>query len=196
MLNPINNLSELVARMGKAYVYVGNPFVASSMTPLGVTEGEIGVDEQFQYNEFKLPEWTGDAVHEADVDGQSLNVTVPVIMGAADHYNKVHPLGVKGGGRSAPMAVVETSALIVPIKEVGSGLSYDGTTWTPAAPEHAIWIWRATLKPGRYAFKHADGGKVIREVTITAMFDDARPEGQKLYTIGDPVTQGIGTVRL
>lgn len=197
MISPISDLSTYIQSIGTAYVYVADdPTVAESWELLGITEGELTVDEQFQYNDFKLPEWTGDAVHERNVDGQSISINVPLIWGDPTLYDKVAPLAVKGGGRSRPAAVETKAVLIIPRVEVGDGLEYDGAAWSPAAPEHAIWLHRACFAPGQYAFKHADGGKIIRTVTIMPMFDNTKPEGQKLYTIGDPTTQGIATIRL
>lgn len=197
MLNPISDLSEYINALGKAYVYTAiTPTSAASWALLGITEGDVQVEEGFQYNDYKLPEWTGDAVHERNVDGQSMKVVVPLIWGNSALYDTIAPSGTQGGGRSKPIAVETRTVLIIPAKEVGEGLSYDGTVWTPAAPAHAVWIHRAAFEPGSYSFKHGDGGKVIRSVGIMALFDDTKPEGQKLYTVGNPVTQGVTTYRV
>lgn len=197
MINPISDLSTYVQAIGTAYVYVSSdPTNAANWELLGITEGEIAVDEQFQTNDFTLPEWTGAAVHERKIDGQSISLNVPLIWGDPTLYDKVAPTAVKGGGHSRPQEVITKTVLIIPRGEVGDGLSYNGTVWSPAAPDHAIWLHRATFMPGGYAFKHADGGKVIRQVTIMPLFDNTKPEGQKLYTIGNPAAQGITTYRV
>lgn len=197
MLSPITSLADYVSALGKAYVYITtDPTTAAAWSLLGLTEGEIQVEEKFQMNDYKLPEWTGEAVHARNIDGQSLTVTVPLIWGDATLYDKVAPTGQKGGGRSTPIAVNTYTVLLIPQVEVDAGISLTSTVWDPAAPSHAIWIHKASFEPGTYAFKHGDGGKVIRPVTITAMFNDNMPEGQKLYTIGDPVDQGISTYQV
>lgn len=194
MLTPISDLSDYVKAIGTAYVFIADdPTDAGSWELLGITEGELTVDEQFQLNDYKLPEWTGEAVHERNIDGQSLAVTVPLIWGDPALYDKVAPLAAKGGGRSVPAPVVTKTVLVIPRSEVGAGLSLTAGVWDPAAPTHALWLHRATFAPGQYAFRHADGGKIIRQVIITPLFDNSKPEGQKLYTIGDPTTQGITT---
>lgn len=190
-INALTGLANYIKALGQAYVYIGATTPAGSLVSLGATEGEIQVEETFQYNDLKAPEWTGDAVHARKLDGQHIKVTVPIIMGDSALYTKIHPLGVKGGGRSKPTAVVPTTLLLAPFSEVDPSLAYNGTVWTPAAPVHAVWIWKAIPTPGRYGFKHGDGGKVIREITFEAMFDDTKPEGQKLYSIGDPAAQGV-----
>lgn len=197
MLNPVTSISTYLQAIGKAYVYTAtDPTSAASWALLGVTEGEIAVEEKMQYNDYKVPEWTGDAIHARNVDGMDISVTVPLIWGDATLYDKVMPTGQKGGGFSSPQAVVTRTVLVIPISEVGDGIEYDGVSWDPAAPVHAVWLHKATFEPGTYAFKHGDGGKIIRSVIIRPMFDDTKPEGQKLYTIGDPVTQGITTYRV
>lgn len=204
MLNPVSSLSSYVKAIGKAYVYVAvDPTSIASWALLGLTEGEIGVDEKFNFNDFKLTEWTGDTPHARTVDGQDLKVTVPLIWGDSTLYDTLSPTGAKGGGRSRPEPVVTRTALIIPVSEIGDGLkNEDGTGWKDSgnnaatAPIHAIWIHKCTFEPGSYAFKNADGGKILRQIGLQAMFDDTKPEGQKVYTIGDPFTQGITTYRL
>jgi hypothetical protein len=198
-VTPITNLSTYAKALGKAYCYVtSTPATAASWNLLGITEGDIAVEEKFQYNDYKLPEWTGDAIHSRDVDGSDIAITLPLIWGDSSLYDLVHPLGEKGGGRSAPTNVVPKTVLIVSLDEVGAGLSNgaDGQTWTPAEPVHAIWLHKAIFEPGPYAFKHSDGGKVIRSVIVRPMFDSTQPEGQMLYTIGDPYAQGVTTYRI
>ncbi len=196
-MNPVSSLSTFIQAVGQAYVYItSTPTVAGSWALLGVTEGDIGLDEKYKFNDYVVPEWTGDTIHKRNVDGQTIQVTVPLIWGDSALYDSVSPTGSKGGGRSAPVPVSTKTVAIVPLTEVSTGLSYNGTSWAPAAPVHALWIPRATFEPGNYAFKHADGGKVIRTITIHGMFDDTQPENHKVYTIGDFAAQGITTWRV
>jgi hypothetical protein len=59
---------------------------------------------------------------------------------------------------------------------------------------NAVWFWRATVTPAATPYRSADGGKMLVSVTYEAMFDAARPEGHKLYTIGDPTNRGIAVL--
>jgi hypothetical protein len=196
-VTPVTSLSTYAKAIGKAYVYVASdPTSAVSWQLLGITEGDIAVEEKHQFNDYTLKEWTGDAVHQRNVDGSSIHINVPLIWGDETLYDTLSPTGAKGGGRPAPIAVVTKTVLVIPITEVGTGLTFDGTTWTAAAPKHAIWLHKASFEPGTYAFKHAEGGKVIRTIGIMPLFDDTKPSGQMLYTIGDPAAQGITTYRL
>lgn len=190
-LNPLTSLSNYIRALGQAYVYVGSATVSSGLAALGATEGEIQIEETFKFNDLTAPEWTGDTPHDRKIDGQHIKITVPLIFGDPSVYSKIYPDGTKGGGYSKPQAVIPTTLVIMPFSDIPSSLSYNGTVWAPAAPVHAVWMWKAVPTPGRYGFKHDNGGKVIREIVFEAMFDDTKPEGQKIYTIGDPVTQGV-----
>jgi hypothetical protein len=196
-LNPVTSLANYVKAIGKAYIYAASdPTSTGSWALLGVTEGDIVVDEKFQYNDFKLPEWTGDAIHLREIDGQDITITLPLHWGDSALYAKVAPSGVKGGGRSKPQAIVTYTVGIVPFSEVGSGMTFNGTVWAPAAPVHAIWLHKATFEPGQYQLRHGEGGKVIRSVIVRPLFDSTKPEGQMLYTVGDFNAQGITTYRM
>lgn len=193
-LNPLTSLSNYIKALGQAYVYVGNPLATSGLAALGATEGEISVEESFDYNDLTAPEWTGKTVHTRMLDGQNVKITIPLIFGDPTIYAKIFPAGVKGGGRSKPTAVTTTSLVLMPFTDIPSTLSYNGTTWAPAAPVHAVWLWRAVPTPGKYGFAHPNGGKIIRSIVFDALFDDTKPEGQKIYTLGDPVAQGVATL--
>lgn len=199
MLNKIT-LTEAVRAIGRAFVYAGDPTTAGGMVALGATEGEIEVEEPESYNDLTLPEYTGEAVHERQVQHGSPLVTVPLILGptpdgsddGAAVYDKISSVGDgSGGGYSTQQPAVTTALLIVPESEVGDGLSFTVDVWTPAAPVHAIWIWRASAEASNQPFRFADGGKVIRSVPFRGLVDRTKPEGHMLWTRGDPDAHGI-----
>lgn len=193
------NLQSALKTIGKGYVFVGDPSVSGTagLRALGATEGEIKVAFNQEFNDLKFPEHTGPAVHERKLTGENVTVTIPLILGDPDLLDDVSPVRAAGGGFSSQQPVKTTSLVIFPESEIRAGLSYTaGTggaagTWSPAAPRNAVWIWRGHfVRPGMN-YKQADGGKVIVETTFQAMFDASRPEGHKLYTIGDPAAAGI-----
>lgn len=200
-------LAEAIRAMGVAEVFVGDPTVADGMVSLGATEGEIGVEITEGTNALTAPELTGGIVHQATTTIESAIITVPLIMGDPDLWARISATGEKGGGHSTPQPVAETSVLVIPRRELGGGLA--NATGLPAAwtrtagngvaggvgaefaPENAVWLWRAFPMRGRVPFRYAEGGKVITEVRFTAMIDVSKPEGQMVFTIGDPTAQGI-----
>lgn len=192
-------LQNALRTIGKGYVFVGNPAAtgAEGLRPLGATEGEIKVAFNQEFNDLKFPEYTGPAIHERKMTGENVTVTIPLILGDPDLLEAVSPVSARGGGYSSQQEVAVTSLVIFPESEIRGGLTYTaGTggaagTWTPNEPVNAVWIWKGHfVRPGMN-YKQADGGKVIVETTFQALFDANRPEGHKLYTIGDPVAAGI-----
>lgn len=196
------SLQTTLKSIGKGYVFVGDPSAtgATGLRPLGATEGEIKVAFNQEFNDLKFPEHTGPAVHDRKLSGENVTVTIPLILGDPDLLDDVSPVHALGGGYSAQQPVKTTSLVIFPEQEIRGGLTYTAGaggaagTWTPAAPRNAVWIWRGHfVRPGMN-YKQADGGKVIVETTFQALFDGSRPEGHKLYTIGDPAIAGITTL--
>lgn len=205
-------LTQALQAIGNAHLFVGDPFTASGLGALGQKEGELRFARSYQYSDLTAPELTGDVVHQRTIMGVGVTVTIPIILGDPLLYAKISPTGTKGGGWSNPQGVVTTSVVIFPDSEIAGGLSntdgtvpnwtrtagngYPGATNTAAAPKHAVWIWRAVPENEGWGYTYENGGKQITEVVFTAMFDAARPEGQKVYTQGDPIDVGITSIRL
>lgn len=196
-------LTQAIQAMGVAEVFIGDPLTAQGgMLSLGAVEGTVNVTPGYTRNELKAPELTGDVTHQAVTVLGDVTCTVPLIISDMSVIPKISPTGLASGGHSIPQKVAETSVLIIPRALVGGGLA--NATGLPAgwtrtagngvaggsgagfAPVNAIWLWRATPSYGALPFQYANGGKIIIEVTFTAMFDATKPEGHKVFTIGDP----------
>ncbi len=203
----IPTLTEALQAIGNAQVYIGTPFSSGGMLPLGAKEGAVGVEIEETANDLTAPELTGPTVHQRTIMGVSARITVPVILGDTTLYAKISPVGSRSGGWSSPQPVVPTSVLLIPNQEVGGGLTYSVGAWTrtagngvagatgaAAAPIHAVWLWRAVPQTPARSFSYENGGKIIVPVTFQAMFDAARPEDHKVFTVGDPAAQGISTI--
>jgi hypothetical protein len=205
-------LQDALRAVGVARVFVGDPFTANGMLPLGATEGDIEVNIPEELNTLTAPELTGGIAHQATVTLGEVTLVVPLIMGDPALWAKVSAFGSgTGGGHSIPQNVVTTSVAFVPLSELGGGLSYDGTTWArlagngvaaatgvTAEPQNAIWLWRAVPSNPGFRSRYEDGGKVIQDITFTAMWSQNAgvPEGHKVYTRGNPVARGITTLRI
>lgn len=196
MINTLT-LSAALQAIGIAQVFAGDPFTAGGMVNLGATEGDVTVDIATEENVLTAPEYTGGVAHQVHIMAGEITGTIPLIMGDPAIWAKIMPTGILGMGWSSQQPVVPTSIGIVPIDEIGVGMAYNGTAWTGGRePKNAIWIWRAILQPGPMTYHFGDGGKSIMPVRLRGMFDAARPEGHKVFTIGNPVTAGITTFRL
>jgi hypothetical protein len=192
-------LTDAIVAIGVAQVAVGDPFTTGGMEILGATEGDISIDAPFEDNPYTANEYTGGVAHDTTIVAGAITVTVPLLNGQADVYDKIAPNGDgSGGGWSSPISPVTTSVLIIPIKEmsVAGVLSYTSPTWVPAAPVHAIWIWKAYPLPGATVFGYDQGGKRITSVTFRGMFYGPNPEGHKVWTRGNPVDAGITTIAI
>ena len=197
-------LAAALQSMGVAEIFLGNPLItpggAGGMVSLGATEGVITFAAPQTLNVLNAPELTGEVAHQATVTLGAVTITAPVIMGDPALWARISATGRAAGGVSRPVAIAETSVLLIPRSEVGGGLVYSGS-WArtagngvaaaaaaAAAPKNAVWLWRAGVSMGDVPFGYANGGKVIVTVTFTGMFDATKPEGHKVFTIGDPYT--------
>lgn len=196
------SLSAAIAAIGVAEVYTGSTGAINGMISLGGVEGTIEVTPGYNTNPLSAPELTGDVAHQMVTTLGNVTVRIPLIVADMTVITKISPTGTTGGGFSIPQKAQETTVLIIPRNQVGGSLvNTTGLTagWTrtagngvgassgaPAAPTNAIWLWRATPTYASLPFQYGNGGKVIIEVTYTAMFDGTRPEGHKVFSIGDP----------
>lgn len=196
------SLTNALQAIGVAEVFVGDPLTASGLTSLGATEGNIEVALPWENNELTAPELTGKVAHQATTTLGAVTIKASVILGDPALYSKISPVGGNGGGFSIPQKVAETAVVVIPRSQVGGGLAnatgltagwvrtagngVAGATDTDAAPVNAVWLWRATMSFGNLPYSYSAGGKVLVEVTFTGMFDASKPEGHKVYTIGDP----------
>lgn len=197
-------LSAAIAALGVAEVFTGDPFTAQGgMISLGAVEGTVEVSPAYTTNPLTAPELTGDVAHQMTTTLGNVTVRIPLIISSMAVIPKISPTGVASGGHSVPQKVQETTVVIIPRAQVGGGLSYPAVgPWARIAgngvgalsgagaePTNAIWFWRATPTYTSLPFSYGNGGKVIVEVTFTAMWYSgaaAVPEGHKVFTVGDP----------
>ena len=200
------SLSDALNAIGVARVFIGDPFTAGGLTSLP-TEGEIRVGVSQTLNRLTAPEHTGEVAHDAWVVPGQVSITVPVIYGDATLFSTLSAHGASGEGYSAPQRPTYTSLVIIPLLEMDTTvdpptISYDGTTWAPAAPTRALWFWKTVPQRPEMGMAWDNGGKVIVPVTFEAFFagdtgDYAGiPDGQKVYTYGDPASVANGVTGL
>src|SRR5690606_4880020 len=84
-------------------------------------------------------------------------------------------------------------------------LTYTGTAWqvggqalTPRQQEllgMSVWFWRGHFQKPGITYRSEDGGKLVLPVTFQAMptklATSIIPDGQRIYTLGDPEDAGI-----
>lgn len=186
-------LTAALQNIGQAQLAIGDPFTSGGMAMLGLTEGELTADISHREYDITAEDYTAGIPHQVSTNVDSAVITIPLIVTNKALLVKVSATGEASGGYSSPQPVQETSALLIPEKEVGAGLSYNpaATTpaWSPAAPNMAVWFWRCYLTHG--AIPYRVGTNTIVEVRVRAMLYAPNPEGHKVFTIGDPIAEGI-----
>lgn len=202
--------------VGKAAVFYSpnvwdwNSDLNAALVHLGFTEGEIALPFSETFNALTLPEYTGDAPHEAFVQGEAPVLTIP--MYAADPALRaiLSPTGGASGGHRRQRPVKTYTVVLVPEQLFVSGdpeaqteesLVFAGASWTlggealTAAQEallgQSVWLWRGYFVKPQYRFPHADGGKLVESVEFHVMYQAFAPNGHRLYTLGDPAEAGI-----
>lgn len=184
----VPNLQDYWRALGKGYVFISEDPEAGDWAPLGYTEGQIVANFNEEFNVLTFGEATGPAGHEAKLQGEDPQVEIPLVVGNPALWEVLTSHGGRGGGFSSPRDVLTVSMLIAPEREITAGLSFDGTTWTPAAPSMAFWAWRAYFRRPSLTFTQENGGKSITQATASLLVDTTKPEGMWLYYIGNPAT--------
>lgn len=195
------NLADALAAIGVARVFIGDPFTEGGLISVP-TEGAIESGVGQTLNRLTAPEHTGEVAHDAWVVPGQAQITVPVIYGDADLFATLSAHGQAGEGYSAPQRPVYMSLAIIPLLEMDlssdpPSIAYDGTTWSPAPPTRALWFWKVVPQRPQLSMAWENGGKVIVPVTFEAFYagDSGQyagiPNGQKVYTYGDPVARGV-----
>lgn len=195
-------LTAAVRRMGPAEVFIGNPLVSSGMAHIGTLEGERRAEIEYTENNLIMPEHSGEIPHDSLSAVSAARVICTVVLNGlgATIWPKINPLGSNAGGSSNHKRAQTTGVLLIPRAELGASLQWSvgNARWerteedasqvlgAGAAPVHAVWLWKARVRHGNIPYQFEDGGKSRVDVTFEGMFDDTKPEGAKVFVIGDP----------
>lgn len=193
------SLADAIKALGVARAFTGDPFTASGLAALP-TEGAVSVSSPQNLNRLTAPELTGDVAHDAWVTPGQTTVTVPVIYSGATQLAKLSAHASASEGYNSPRRPTYTSLALIPLIEMSTAdpptIAYDGVSWTPAAPLNSVWFWKVVPQRPDLSMAFDNGGKIILPVTFEVFYDNARPAGHRLFTVGDPVAAGITTVRV
>lgn len=176
---------------------------------LGNTEGDITVAAEVAVSELTFPEYTGPAAHRRYYDGESVLVTIPLFFADPRLRAIASPTGRASGGysrqrraREHTLVIVPEQLLYDPTDDAFEALTWSaGTGWRvggSALSEEqerllglSMWFWRGSFGRQLPAFSHADGGKTIVPVEFSVMHSEEFPDGNQLYTLGDPADADI-----
>ena len=212
------DLASVVRSFGRGVVFYSDVWIPElgsplALTHLGDTEGDIAVQTNPELNALTTPELTGPAKHEIDYTGEAPMVEIPLYLTDPALYAVISPANSKNAGRSRVSAVSEKTLVIFPEKLFLTGnpgdaisdvqISVTAGVWTKdgnalTAAETALlgqsmWFWRGLFNrpPRTFHGGTGDARKQIEACSFEVMHHPDMPEGHKLYTIGDPTTQGI-----
>lgn len=207
----IGDLTATIRHIGRGCVFYHVGAYAGSGTDmtlvyLGDTEGEITVEENAEFSSLTTPELTGPVARQKYLEGIDPVITIPLVGADPALDIIVNPApaasGSGGGGYDRHQAVTEYALVIFPEEvfiesNAQTYVQYDQIlTWkvggdVATAPQLAlldksIFFWRGHFEamPPRYV--HADGGKLITEVTFHAMHNVNMQQGHWIYTKGRP----------
>lgn len=184
-----------------------------ALTHLGDTEGDIVIATNAEVAALTLPELSGPAAIEADYTGENPTVELPLFLADPALLSIVSPIGGKNAGATRRRAVDEFTLVIMPealfLKNNVDGaperkqLSFTGGEWkldnvalTAEQTEmlgQSTWLWRGYFNRPPRSFRGGagDASKAIETVSFQVMQHPGMPEGNMLYTIGDPADSEI-----
>lgn len=194
-------LEAALARLGKAWVLVGDPLTSGGLAVLGLTEGGITANMNPEIAQRTYPEHTGPAVWDAKLMGYAPTVEIPLIEGDPAVYAKVSPNAAANGGHTSPQDLTTTTLVLVPELEFADGFHFDAAAVPPAwvspavPPEHTVWIPKGYFLGKFPSFIPTNEGvsKGTGSVTFQGMLANSAdwPEGTKSWIIGDPEPLGV-----
>lgn len=207
----LKSLQDELRAIGRAVALVSDtawkPGDKLSLTHLGDTEGDITVAFNESLVHMTLPEVTGPAKHESFVEGEDPVVTLPLFVADPALREILSPTGNASGGNSRRQRVKTRTLVLMPEELFFDGEAYTGLTYTAAGGWKmganpltedqerllglSMFFWRGYFTRPGVSFKHGDAGKVVESVSFQVMQSPFMPEGNQLYTLGDPEAAGI-----
>lgn len=210
------DLTAQTRTIGRASIFygtkwIGTPDLIDNLTHLGDTEGEVTVEQNEQYSGLTLPELTGPAIHERYFEGPNPVLSIPLYLADPAVRAIVTPAGSGSAGYQRRQPVDEYTLVVIPEQtfiESNVQVAIDYTTaggWTVggdaataaqlALIDQSLWFWRGHFSFPPLTFRHEEAGKAVDIVTFQTMFVDIStsyiPDGQRLYTLGDPADSSI-----
>lgn len=177
---------------------------------LGDTEGDIQLVPNGTVANLTLPEISGDAPLEAVHLGEAPVLEAPLFLVDPDLLPIISPRGVSSSGFQRVCDVTDMTLVVFPetlFREAdctfddlsyttAGGWKLGGVALTPAQEtklELALWLWRGYWQRPTLVWRggHGDDGKNIEQVSFVSMMHPLMPDGHRLWTRGDPNTQGI-----
>lgn len=207
----LSDFTAAVLQLGRAEVFYAAAFGDGSadldLTHIGVTEDPIEPENNEEYSILTLDEHTGPAPIEVYYKGAAPEISFSVVDGGQSIFDTVSPTGSRGTGYQRRRSVDEKTLVLFPTElfiedDEEATVAYttaggwtvggdDASAAQEALIDMSLWMWRGWFTQLTPRYSHEDGGKAMREVAFRLMQDFERPDGQQLYTLGDPADVSI-----
>jgi hypothetical protein len=179
---------------------------------LADTEGDVKLDPKSEIETLKVTELFGSATLEAWEKGGDPELSLSLFLADPALRPILTPTGGTGGAGNLRRKPVKYRTLVVLPEEIfvkadgtmGTALTFakagggvwklDGVAFTAEQTrllDLSLWIWRCFFMRPPVTFKTGDGDKAVDSVSIAVCQDVTKPDGQQLYTRGDPADVGI-----
>lgn len=210
------DLTTQLRDIGRGVVFYASKWAGTTdlgLTHLGDTEGEMTVNVNEEYSHLTLPELTGAGKHRSYVAGEDPVISIPIYYADPALRAIVSPTGNASGGYQRRRPVTERTLVIFPEElfydagpdDAYEALSNSSGVWTVGGTaltdrqqdllDLSMWFWRGYFTKAGPVFRHEDGGKAVQTINFQVMHSDLSlsviPDGQRLYTLGDPLDSGI-----
>ena len=198
--------------LGRAAVFYANYWDGSTdlaLTHVGVTEQPITPPTEEAFSRLTLGELTGEAALEAYVMGPNgqpvFNFNVVDASAAAAALFSSTNTGSAGYRRRRAVTkhtlvlfpeqlFIESNAEVALAYTNTDGWFVGGDAATVAQLtliDLSMWYWRGFFYRALPTFTNEDGSKATYQVSFEIMHDLTKPDGQQLWTRGDPADAGI-----
>lgn len=178
---------------------------------LGYTEGPTRLVFNETFNSLKTTEYTGEAERKAFVQGQGPVVTIPLFLAKPELRAIVSPTGSYHGGFRRQRPVATRSLILIPEELFLDPDDPDLQTELPLVPTGSdwllggsvlntvqqrllglsAWLWKGYFRTPELGFNHENAGKDVEPAEFVVMHHDDAPNGQHLFTRGDPYLAGV-----
>jgi len=209
--------------IGRAALFYGPQWDGSgdlltTLQHLGNTEGEFNFEPNEEFSALTIPENMGPAVLKKYVTGAAPTAEIGVFVNPTS-LPVFSPTGAGSLGNMRQRRVKRYTLWVVPeqlfLKADSNGVEQEveialsGGVWTkdgqPFTPEDtrlfqlSLFGWDVHFERAAPIYRHEDGGKSLRTITIHFLQDLTKPDGHQIATVGAELAaseidlEGVGT---
>lgn len=176
---------------------------------LGYSEGAVAPDPKTEFSVLTLDELTGPAPIRVYQKGEAPVLQFNVLCDSAAAAKLFSPTGKASAGYQRWREARYVTLVLFPealfleanaevsvayAKAPGAGWTVGGDAATAeqlALIALSMWFWKGYFSRATLSYNPADGGKATRQVEFVSVQDLTKPDGEQLYTVGDPADATI-----